>query len=103
MARRRRRDVGLAEGMHGPKTHGSLIKQLQSGPAAGSEEREGKLRANASDHPRNDANARIVSGREQHDEADRKSEQTRLQKAVKRDERVPGADAPARIPESPKS
>jgi hypothetical protein len=103
MTSRRRRGSHKAEGMHGPKTHSKLIKQLHSGPPAGSEEREGKMRANATEHPREEGHARLVERREQHDEADKKSDQNRLQKDVDRGRRIPGADAPERIPQSPKS
>ena len=67
MGKRRDRNTPHAEGMHGPKTHEHLIDQLESGPprsAAGDEEGQDQRR--------------LVQDREQHDEAEKNSERTRL-------------------------
>jgi hypothetical protein len=64
-----------AEGQHGEKTHRHLIEQFQSGP------REQPLEAKL-EHDRqtaaNEGKRRLVGGREQHDEADKNSERSRL-------------------------
>lgn len=103
MASRKRPDAP-AEGLHGPKTRRALIEQLENGAIAGSEEREGKLRAGMTDnHPKNDQHSHLIGDREQHDEADKNSDANRLQKDLGRGRRVAGADAPANPSQPPKS
>ena len=67
-----------AEGGHGKKTHSKIIEQLNSGsakkaagPRASGEPKEGRHR--------------IHEGRQQHDEADKNAEKTRLSRDIERD------------------
>lgn len=102
MAQRRRRYPETLEGRHGPKTHRELIDQLQSG-ASGADGGVGRPRGSRGEHPREPGRARLVEGREQHDEADKNSESNRLHKDLGRGRRVAGVDAPLDTPESPKT
>lgn len=77
-----------AEGQHGSKTHGKFIEQLHSGngePANRSEPREASPR-NPGHH---NAVHRLTEDREQHDEAERNSEKTRLNRRTERGEHGP--------------
>jgi hypothetical protein len=70
-----------AEGEHGRKTRGQILEQLQSGPRQ--EPRIVRLlkkRIRAAFRGRR----RLVEDRQQHDEADKNSEQTRLYTDLKR-------------------
>ena len=85
-----------AEGQHGSKTHSKFIEQLHShsngdGAVAGDEP--------ANDRPhhlaRHNATPRLFGDRQQHDEAEKKSEKTRLHRELERrgyddDELLPG-------------
>ncbi len=75
MTQRRQRDTPHAEGQHGPQTHKRLAEQLESGPSP--EPTEATLE---SDHRRAalEGKRRLVADREQHDEAEKNSEQNRL-------------------------
>jgi hypothetical protein len=75
MGKRRRRQPGIAEGMHGPKTESRIIEQLQSGPAEPPTEAilERERVAGAFEGKR-----RLVEDREQHDESEKNSERKRL-------------------------
>jgi hypothetical protein len=84
--------VEKAEGTQGAKTRGKFIEQLQSG----------QRRKEAADVPEDTAKAgrqRLYEGRQQHDEADKHSEKTRLSREVDRqkidrdDFQLPGASA----------
>ncbi len=64
-----------AEGDHGPKTRARLRQQLQSGtPRRPAEEVVEEARHNAAYHGKR----RLVEDRQQHDEAEKNSEHTRL-------------------------
>ena len=64
-----------SESGHGPKTHERNIEQLESGPTEASrEERFEQERARGAASGRR----RLVEDREQHDEAEKNSEKTRL-------------------------
>lgn len=75
MGERRRRDAETAEGLHGPKTHRRMIEQLESGQS-------GATRDEKVEHDRAlgalDGKRRLVEDRQQHDEAEKNSERTRL-------------------------
>ena len=64
-----------AEGQHGAKTHARIIEQLHARPAEEPLEKrvEGKRRKAA-----NEGKRRLVEDRQQHDEAEKNSERTRL-------------------------
>jgi hypothetical protein len=67
--------VPKAEGQHGPKTHARLIAQLHEGPREEPvEERVEQDREEAA----YGGKRRLVEDREQHDEAEKNSERTRL-------------------------
>ncbi len=80
MAREKGRQKGAqghSEGQHGEKTHRRLQEQLQSGtrePDAGDE------RANHDDPGAHE----LFEGRQQHDEAEKNSEKTRLSRDIDR-------------------
>ena len=73
-----------AEGQHGSKTHSKFLEQLQSGNNGGtpanSENESDKLK-NPAHH---NANHRLFEERQQHDEAEKKSEKTRLHRELER-------------------
>jgi hypothetical protein len=81
MAKRRPRNTTHAEGEHGPKTQSQIAKQLHSSPPEqGVEERlEEERSENAFSGKR-----RLVQDRQQHDEGERNSEQTRLMEETQR-------------------
>jgi hypothetical protein len=73
-----------AEGQHGSKTHGKFIEQLHSRGADSADEAQTR-----SDPPRNpghhNAVHRLAEDRQQHDEAERESERTRLNRKLERE------------------
>ena len=81
-----------AEGQHGSKTHSKFIEQLQTGNGAPTENTD-----HGPDHRKNpahhNANHRLFEERQQHDEAEKKSEKTRLNRELER-----GHLEPAQIP-----
>lgn len=81
-----------AEGQHGSKTHGKFIEQLQSRNGGIPEEPQ-----NGDERPKNlaqrNAAHRLFEERQQHDEAEKKSEKTRLHREVER-----GHVEPPKIP-----
>ena len=83
-----------AEGQHGSKTHGKFLEQLHSGSNRGSTPETEPV-----EHPkhlaRHNAEPRLFGEREQHDEAEKKSEKTRLHRELERrgyqeEENLPG-------------
>lgn len=64
-----------AESDHGPKTHAHLMKQLRSGPR---EEPESVRIERARTEAAYEGRRRLVENRTQHDDAELKSERTRL-------------------------
>ena len=72
-----------AEGQHGSKTHSKFIEQLQSGNGFQREQSE-----NGAERPKNPAHHsaahRLFEDRQQHDEAEKKSEKTRLNREIER-------------------
>ncbi|HEX9310414.1 MAG TPA: hypothetical protein VF887_06345 [Gemmatimonadaceae bacterium] len=72
-----------AEGQHGSKTHSKFIEQLQSGSGTPPDRSQ-----NAAERPKNlsqhNAAHRLFEERQQHDEAEKKSEKTRLHREVER-------------------
>ena len=72
-----------AEGQHGAKTHSKFLEQLHSGNGAAADDS-----TNAPDAPKNpghhNAVHRLTKDRQQHDEAEKRSEKTRLNRAVER-------------------
>ena len=74
-----------AEGQHGSKTHSKFLEQLHSGsnpnptPAAQSDPI-----AHPKHLARHNAEPRLFGDREQHDEAEKKSEKTRLHRELER-------------------
>jgi hypothetical protein len=72
-----------AEGQHGSKTHSRFIEQLHTGVGDPPEDLQ-----QGSDRPKNlahhNAAHRLVEERQQHDEAERRSEKTRLSREIER-------------------
>jgi len=72
-----------AEGQHGSKTHGKFLEQLQSGNGATTDNSQ-----NGNESPKNpghhNAVHRLTEDRQQHDEAEKRSEKTRLHRAMER-------------------
>ena len=71
-----------AEGGHGEKTRSRILEQLHSGSSH-------KAEKQAAEHP---GAHRLVADRKQHDNAEKRSEKTRLSRDIER-HRVPG-DSP---------
>jgi hypothetical protein len=71
-----------AEGQHGSKTRSKILEQLHSGNGAV------QRRTNNNGADRNGAR-RLVEDRQQHDDGEKKSEKTRLNREVERG-KVPG-------------
>jgi hypothetical protein len=78
-----------AEGQHGSKTHSKFLEQLQSGN--GSPDSNGQNGADSSKNPSHTTH-RLVESRQQHDAAEKRSEKTRLNRAIERHELGPGTD-----------
>src|SRR5215210_1159992 len=72
-----------AEGQHGSKTHGKFLEQLKNGNAVPLEESENGLEPKKPDGHHNAAH-RLCEQRQQHDEAEKNSEKTRLNREVER-------------------
>jgi hypothetical protein len=82
MGKRRKRETPHAEGGHGPKTNEHLIDQLRSAPPEPSniemleEERQSAV---------NHGKVRLAQDRQQHDEAEKNSERTELDRQSDRE------------------
>jgi hypothetical protein len=71
-----------AEGQHGSKTHSKFIEQLHSGSGSNG---NGELIEPSPKNPgHHNAVHRLTDDREQHDEAEKRSEKTRLHRAIER-------------------
>jgi hypothetical protein len=72
-----------AEGQHGTKTHSKFLEQLHSrnGAAPDGTQTGAEPPKNLSHH---NAAHRLVEDRQQHDEAEKRSEKTRLNRAMER-------------------
>jgi hypothetical protein len=81
-----------AEGQHGEKTHEAFIEGLH-GRHGGSEESEGRPQGPQSGAPI-EGHHRLFEDRQQHDEAEKKSEATRLARELERSGQDAG-DAPS--------
>ena len=85
-----------AEGQHGSKTHSKFLEQLHSGNNANPAP---STQSDPIDHrkhlARHNAEPRLFGDREQHDEAEKKSEKTRLHRELERrgyhEEEIPPA------------
>jgi hypothetical protein len=72
-----------AEGGHGEKTRSKILEQLHSG---------GPHKANGKDPVEHPGAHRLVADRQQHDEAEKRSEKTRLSRDIER-HRLPESSA----------
>ena len=72
-----------AEGQHGSKTRNKILEQLKNGNGATPEKSENGLEPPKSTAHHNSAH-RLFEERQQHDEAEKNSEKTRLARDVKR-------------------
>ena len=74
-----------AEGQHGSKTHSRFIEQLHS-HANNSDDESGAAVGDEPRHhiARHNAEPRLFGDREQHDEAEKRSEKTRLHRELDR-------------------
>jgi hypothetical protein len=79
-----------AEGQHGSKTHSKIIEQLQSGHVVTNNGQNGADSAKTSSN--HSAAHRLVQDRQQHDAAEKRSEKTRLNRAIERHELGPGPE-----------
>jgi hypothetical protein len=74
-----------AEGQHGSKTHSKFLEQLKTGNGNGAEpdasENELPSKKNPAHH---NAAHRLFEQRQQHDEAEKNSEKTRLNREIER-------------------
>jgi len=70
-----------AEGQHGSKTHSKFLEQLHSANGANGEAQIEPTLKNPGHH---NAVHRLTEDREQHDEAEKRSEKTRLHRAIER-------------------
>lgn len=72
-----------AEGQHGSKTHSKFLEQLHTGIGTSPDEslNGSESRKNPSHH---NAAHRLFEDRQQHDEAEKRSEKTRLHKELER-------------------
>lgn len=73
--------VTHAEGQHGARTHNKLIEQLESGPSG---EDPRKTNAAGDRMHSEEGKHRLFEDREQHDEASKNSEKTRLSRDIDR-------------------
>jgi hypothetical protein len=78
-----------AEGQHGSKTHGKFLEQLHSGNGTTPVDplTEQERPKNLSHH---NAAHRLFEDRQQHDEAEKNSEKTRLNREIERGNLDPG-------------
>jgi hypothetical protein len=72
-----------AEGQHGSKTHSKFLEQLKNGNGTAPENSENELERPKNPGHRNAAH-RLFEQRQQHDEAEKNSEKTRLQREIER-------------------
>jgi hypothetical protein len=72
-----------AEGQHGAKTRSKILEQLQNGNGATPEESENGLETPRDLAHHNSAH-RLFEQRQQHDEAEKNSEKTRLNREIER-------------------
>jgi hypothetical protein len=72
-----------AEGQHGAKTRSKILEQLQNGNGATPEESENELETPRDLAHHNSAH-RLFEQRQQHDEAEKNSEKTRLNREIER-------------------
>jgi hypothetical protein len=72
-----------AEGQHGSKTHGKFLEQLKTGSGTPPEESQNGLDPTKPIAHHNAAH-RLFEHRQQHDEAEKNSEKTRLHREVER-------------------
>ena len=79
-----------AEGQHGSKTHSKILEQLQSGN--GTANSNGRNGTDSSKNPSHTAAHRLVEDRKQHDAAEKRSEKTRLHRAMERHELGPSPE-----------
>ena len=72
-----------AEGQHGSKTHSKFLEQLKTGNGVPPEESTNGVEPNKPNGHHNAAH-RLFEQRQQHDEAEKSSEKTRLHREVER-------------------
>jgi hypothetical protein len=70
-----------AEGQHGTKTHSKFLEQLHSTNGANG---EAPVEPSVKNPAHHNAVHRLTEDREQHDEAEKRSEKTRLHRAIER-------------------
>ena len=75
-----------AEGQHGAKTHSKFIEQLHSHSNGSQADSGDEPSANDTRHhiAKHNATPRLFGDRQQHDEAEKKSEKTRLHRELER-------------------
>ena len=73
-----------AEGQHGSKTHSKFLEQLKTGNGVPPEEPQNGLEPSKKSPAHHNAAHRLFEQRQQHDEAEKNSEKTRLHREVER-------------------
>lgn len=73
-----------AEGQHGSKTHEKILEQLKNGNGATPEASANGLEPSKKSPAHHNSAHRLFEERQQHDEAEKNSEKTRLAREVER-------------------
>ena len=73
-----------AEGQHGSKTHGKFLEQLKNGNGATPEKPVNGVEPPPKSPAHHNAAHRLFEQRQQHDEAEKNSEKTRLNREIER-------------------
>ena len=73
-----------AEGQHGSKTHSKFLEQLKNGNGATPEKPANEVESPLENPAPHNAAHRLFEQREQHDEAEKNSEKTRLNREIER-------------------
>jgi hypothetical protein len=73
-----------AEGQHGSKTHSKFLEQLKNGNGATPEASANGVEPSQKNPAHHNAAHRLFEQRQQHDEAEKNSEKTRLNREVER-------------------
>lgn len=73
-----------AEGQHGSKTHNKFLEQLKTGNGNGATPEASANGLEPKKNPAHNAAHRLFEQRQQHDEAEKNSEKTRLNREIER-------------------
>ena len=73
-----------AEGQHGSKTHSKFLEQLKNGNGSPAAESPNGLEPSKKNPAHHNSAHRLFEQRQQHDEAEKNSEKTRLSREIER-------------------